>query len=95
MACSVLAAFASSSTTEPLLALLVVAGVALVRRSLRAPTLATVAAVAWLALVVITRAVHPWMSIFTLLLAVVFPVALLVFVWMGRGRDGMGRGAVS
>ena len=66
--------------------LLVVTGVALVQRSLRAPTLATVAAVAWLALVVVTRAIHPWMSIFTMLLATVFPVALLVYVWMARGR---------
>jgi hypothetical protein len=66
--------------------LLVVAGVASVQRSPRAPTLATVAAVAWLALVVITRAIHPWMSIFTMLLATVFPVVLLVYVWMTRGR---------
>ena len=66
--------------------LLVTARIALVRRSPRAPSLATLVAVAWLVLVVITRAVHPWMSIFTLMLAVVFPVALLVFVWVGRGR---------
>jgi hypothetical protein len=66
--------------------LLVAAGIALVRRSPRAPSLATLVAASWLVLVVITRAVHPWMSVFTLMLAVVFPVALLVFVWMGRGR---------
>ena len=66
--------------------LLVAAGVALVRRSPSASTLATAAAVAWLVLVAITRAIHPWMSIFALLLAVVFPIALLVFVWTTRGR---------
>ena len=64
--------------------LLVTAGVALVRRSPRAPALATISAVAWLVLVAITRAVHPWMSIFALLLAVVFPIALLAFVWVKR-----------
>jgi lysylphosphatidylglycerol synthetase-like protein (DUF2156 family) len=64
--------------------LLVAAGVALLRRSPRAATLSTAAAVAWLVLVAVTRAVHPWMSIFAMLLAVVFPIALLVFVWMTR-----------
>jgi len=64
--------------------LLVAAGVALVRRSPRAATVSTAAAIAWLVLVAVTRAVHPWMSIFTLLLAVVFPIALLVYVWVTR-----------
>ena len=66
--------------------LLVVAGVALLRGAAIASTLAALAAICWLALVVIVRAVHPWMSIFSMLLAVVFPIALLVYVWMGRGR---------
>src|SRR5215211_2193473 len=51
--------------------LLVVAGVALLRGARQAATLAQLAAVCWLVLVVIVRAVHPWMSIFTTLLAVV------------------------
>ena len=66
--------------------LLVVAGVALLRGAAIASTLAALAAVCWLALVLIVRAVHPWMSIFSMLLAVVFPIALLLYVWMGRGR---------
>ena len=66
--------------------LLAVAGVALLRGAAVASTLAALAAVCWLALVVIVRAVRPWMSIFSMLLAVVFPIALLLYVWMGRGR---------
>ncbi|MFL5620870.1 MAG: hypothetical protein ACJ79A_21015 [Gemmatimonadaceae bacterium] len=69
--------------------LLLAAGIALVRRSPRAPSLARLAAVAWLVLVVITRAVHPWMSVFTLMLAVVFPIVLLVFVWRTRGTGAV------
>ena len=73
--------------------LLVVAGVALLRASPQAATLAQLAAVSWLVLVVIVRVVHPWMSIFTTLLAIVFPIALLVYVWrqsmpFPRGRAG-------
>lgn len=64
--------------------LLVAAGVALVRRAPRAVALARIAAVSWLALVVIIRAVHPWMSIFASLLAVAFPIALLAYVWVAR-----------
>ena len=66
--------------------MLVAAGVSLLRGAAIAPTLAALAAGCWLALVVIVRAVHPWMSIFSMLLAVVFPIALLLYVWMGRGR---------
>jgi hypothetical protein len=66
--------------------LLVATGIALLRRSARATSLATLAAAAWLVLVAITRAVHPWMSVFALVLAVVFPIALLVFVWRSPGR---------
>ena len=61
--------------------LLVVAGVALLRGARQATTLAQIAAVSWLALVVIVRVVHPWMSIFATILAVVFPIALLVYAW--------------
>jgi hypothetical protein len=69
--------------------LLVVAGIALVRRSPRAAQLSTVAAVSWLALVAITRVVHPWMSIFSMLLGVVFPLTLLGFLWAKRDGRGM------
>ena len=58
--------------------LLVIAGVALLAGASSARTLSQSAAVCWLVLVVLVRAVHPWMSIFATLLAVVFPVALLV-----------------
>ena len=66
--------------------LLVIAGVALLAGASSAPTLSKIAALCWLVLVALVRAVHPWMSIFATLLAVVFPVTLLVYVWMGRGR---------
>jgi hypothetical protein len=72
--------------------LLIIAGVALIAGASGAPTLSQIAAVCWLVLVGLVRAVHPWMSIFATLLAVVFPVVLLVYVWMGRGR-GMTRAA--
>jgi hypothetical protein len=72
--------------------LLVIAGIALLARASSAPTLSRIAAVCWLALVVLARAVHPWMSIFSTLLAIVFPLALLVHVQMMRGR-GMTRAA--
>jgi len=61
--------------------LLLVAGVALLADASSAPVLAQIAAVSWLALVVVVRTVHPWMSILSTLLAVVFPLALLVYVW--------------
>lgn len=62
--------------------LLVIAGVALLAGASSARTLSQVAAVCWLVLVVLVRAVHPWMSIFSTLLAVVFPLALLGYAWM-------------
>ena len=62
--------------------LLVVAGVALLADASSARPLSRIAAVCWLVLVVLVRAVHPWMSIFSTLLAVVFPIALLVYAWM-------------
>ena len=62
--------------------LLVVAGIALLADASSARTLSRIAAVCWLVLVVLVRAVHPWMSIFSTLLAVVFPLALLVYAWM-------------
>jgi hypothetical protein len=71
--------------------LLVAAGVALLRRTPRAAALAQLAAAAWLVLVVIVRVVHPWMSIFATLLAVVFPIALLVYVWRARSGELVNR----
>ena len=71
-------------------ALLVAAGVAMLRRSSRAALLAQIAALSWLALAVIVRVVYPWMSLATMTLAVVFPVVLLVWAW-GRGREVMAR----
>ena len=64
--------------------LLVIAGVALLAGASSARTLSQVAAVCWLVLVVLVRTVHPWMSIFATLLAVVFPLALLVYAWTRR-----------
>ena len=64
--------------------LLLVAGVALLAGASSAPVLAQIAAVSWLALVVVVRTVHPWMSIMSTTLAVVFPLALLVYVWTRR-----------
>jgi hypothetical protein len=64
--------------------LLVIAGVALLARASSAPALSKVAALCWLAVVVLVKAVHPWMSVFATLLAVVFPVVLLAYVWIGR-----------
>ena len=71
-------------------ALLVVAGVAMLRRSSRAALLAQIAALSWLALAVIVRVVYPWMSLATMTLAVVFPVVLLVWAW-ARGRAVVAR----
>jgi hypothetical protein len=34
---------------------------------------------------VLVRVTYPWMSMLSMLLAVVFPVALLVYVWRSRG----------
>ena len=70
--------------------LLAVAGVALLRHSAIASTLARTAAVFWLVLAVVVRVVHPVMSIAAMLLAVVFPIALLLHQWLTRGQ-GMSR----
>jgi hypothetical protein len=71
-------------------ALLLAAGVAMLGRSRRAAPLAQLSAVAWLGLVVLVRPVHPWMSIASTILAVVFPLALLIFFQLGRGRRAAG-----
>ena len=69
---------------RPLTAALLAAGVALLAGASSAPALARIAAVSWLTLVVVVRTVHPWMSILSTLLAVVFPLVLLVYVWTRR-----------
>ena len=64
--------------------LLIIAGVSLLAGATSASALSKTAALCWLALVVLGRAVHPWMSIFATLLAVGFPIVLLLYVWVGR-----------
>ena len=65
--------------------LLAAAGIALLRHAAIASTLAGTAAIFWLVLAVVIRVVHPVMSIAAMSLAVVFPVALLVALWV-RGK---------
>ena len=67
-------------------ALLVAAGGVLLRGGRGALAWARVAAVACLAMVVLIRLVQPWMSIFGTLLGVGFPIALLLFLQLTRGR---------
>ena len=61
--------------------LLIAAGIALLRHSPRAALLSQIVAVFWLALAAVAQIAFPWMSIFSRLLAFVFPIALLLFVW--------------
>jgi hypothetical protein len=75
-------------------ALLVAAGVALLRRGWDAVTWARVAAVACLMVVALIRLVQPWMSVFGMLLGIGFPVALLLFLYLARrGGPSMPRTA--
>ena len=66
--------------------LLVVAGVAMLRRAPGAVPWARVAAITCLTVVVLIRLVDGWMSIFGTLLGIVFPIALLFFLWWTRRR---------
>ena len=66
--------------------LLVVAGVAMLRRAAGAVPSARVAAITCLTVVVLIRLVDGWMSIFGTLLGIVFPIALLFFLWWTRRR---------
>jgi hypothetical protein len=68
-------------------AILVAAGVAMLRRGSDAAVWARVAAVVCIAAVVLIRIIQPWMSIFGTLLGVGFPIALLVFLSVRR-RSG-------
>lgn len=66
--------------------LLVAAGIALIRRSPRAGSLARTAAVVCLAVFAGAGLLPPWMSVFARLLGVGFPVALLAFLPSAQGR---------
>jgi len=66
--------------------LLVVAGVQLLRRSPGAAALARGAAVACLAVFVIITLATPMLSIFSTMLGIGFPIALLLFLFWTRGR---------
>ena len=66
--------------------LLVVAGVAMLRRAPGAVPWARAAAITCLTVVVLIRLLQPWMSIFATLLGIVFPIALLLFLWWTRRR---------
>jgi hypothetical protein len=69
-------------------ALMVAAGVVLIRGSRRAETFARVAALACLAVFVGVRAVQPIFSIFASMLGIGFPIMLLVFLRLkGRGSS--------
>jgi hypothetical protein len=74
--------------------LLVVAGVALLRRAPSATMLARHAAVACLALMLLMRFMGPWMSIFGLILGIIFPIALLIFSMTGHDRGSAAPRAV-
>jgi hypothetical protein len=69
-------------------ALLLAAGVAMLRRSPSAVPWARMAAIACLVVVVLIRLVQGWMSIFSQLVGIVFPIALLLFLWWKGGRSG-------
>ncbi len=67
-------------------ALLVAAGIALLRRGREAATLARNAATACLVIFLVIGILPSWMAIFARLLGVVFPIALLFFLYRTRRR---------
>jgi hypothetical protein len=67
-------------------ALLVATGIALLRRAPGAPMWARGAAIACLALFVVTGLVHPWMSLVSRVLGIGFPIALLLALFVTGGR---------
>ena len=75
-------------------ALLLGAGVALLRRTPTALTWAHVAAITCLVAVILVRLTFPWMSIFSTILAVAFPIALLLFLRVS-GRAGQSGGRLA
>jgi hypothetical protein len=72
-------------------AVLIGAGIALLRSAPTALTWANVASIACLAAVVVVRLTFPWMSIFSTLLAIGFPIALLLFLRVSSGTGQSGR----
>ena len=69
-------------------ALVAAAGVALLRRSENAASFSRAAALACLVVFAILAATHGPMSIFSTLLGIVFPIALLVYLRLNNGRGG-------
>ena len=67
-------------------ALLLAAGILMLRRAPGAVRWAQAAAITCLTVVVLSRLVQPWMSIFGTLLGIVFPIALLFYLRWTRGR---------
>jgi len=67
--------------------LLLTSGVALASRSARAPALSLGAALACLAVFVLIGVAFPRMSIFSMMLGIGFPIALLLFLRFGRGES--------
>ncbi len=59
-------------------ALLLAAGIALLRRTPAGRQVTSLALVASLVIIVVVRVVHPWMSIFSQLVGIGLPVALLI-----------------
>jgi hypothetical protein len=71
-------------------ALLLAAGIALLRRTPTGRQAARLALVASLAIVVTARLVHPWMSIFSQLVGMGLPVALLIALHWPRRPSASG-----
>ena len=73
-------------------ALLLTAGIALLRRTPSARRTATVAALGSLVIVVTARLAHPWMSIFSQLVGIGLPIVLLAALYLSHG-SGSNRSA--
>jgi hypothetical protein len=71
-------------------ALLLAAGIALLRRTPAGRQAARLALVASLVIVVVVRVVHPWMSIFSQLVGIGLPVALLIALHWPRRPSASG-----
>ena len=67
--------------------LLIAAGIALATRSARAPALSLGAAITCLAVFVLISVALPRMSIFSIMLGIGFPIALLLFLRLGRSHS--------
>jgi uncharacterized membrane protein YhaH (DUF805 family) len=67
--------------------LLLAAGIAQILRAARAPALSLTAAVTCLAVFALILVVSPRMSIFSTLLGIGFPIALLLFLRLGGGQS--------